>query len=65
MRNRKNKKKNVKTTKSKDRRAEIVVYVIIILLTLSGLLSAYLMSKEFEGFERSENGHFKKVEKGK
>ena len=64
----KRKKKNEIKKKNKDprdKRAEMIIYGIIIFLTLLGLISGYMMSKEFEGMELQEDGHYRRIEKEK
>jgi len=65
---RRKKKKPQKKERGKaprDKWAEIIIYGVIILLALLGVISGYMMSKEFEGMELQENGHFKKIENEK
>ena len=57
------KKKNIKDPR--DKRAEMIIYGVIILLALLGLISGYMMSQEFEEMELEEDGHYRKIEKEK
>ena len=64
MRN--NRKKRKKGQKSiielRDKIAERIVYVFLILLMMLGIAMGYKMSQEFTEMELQDNGHFKKIE---
>lgn len=49
-------------TGQKDKRAEIITILVIVLFALLGLIFGYVMYQEFSGLELQEDGHYYKIE---
>ena len=63
-RSRKKKKDPNKVVKiPRDKWTERIVYALLILIALLGIITGYMMSKQFSENELQEDGHFIEIEK--
>jgi hypothetical protein len=62
MKSKKVKNINHTETGQKDKRAETITILVIVLFALLGLIFGYVMYQEYSGFELQEDGHYNKIE---
>ena len=49
----------------RDKWSEMIVYIVLVIIALLGIITGYMMSKQFGEHKPDEDGHFIEIEKEK